>query len=65
MSLFHLIPHYKPKPFHSCLTDPLISHGRHFGRTVHALCNVKALITNGLLHMGELAQEPEEAFTLE
>ena len=30
---------------------------------MHALCNVQALLTNGLLRMGELADEPEEAFT--
>jgi hypothetical protein len=49
----------------SCLSDPLVSYGRHFGRTVHALANVQALVTNGLLRMGELAGEPEEAFTSE
>ena len=48
---------------YSCHSDPLIGHGRHFGRTVHALCNVNALITNGLLRLGELADEPEESFT--
>ena len=47
----------------SCHSDPLVGHGRHFGRTVHALCNVNALITNGLLRLGELADEPEESFT--
>lgn len=47
----------------SCHSDPLIGHGRHFGRTVHALCNVNALITNGLLRLGELADEPDESFT--
>ena len=31
----------------SCLSDPLIHHGRHFGRTVHALCNVRTLLKNG------------------
>ena len=51
--------------FGSCLTDPSISHGCHFGRTVYALCNVKALITNGLLRLGRLVDEPEETFTLE
>lgn len=45
--------------------DPLVSYGRHFGRTVHVLSNVKALITNGVLLMGELADEPEESFTAE
>jgi len=32
---------------------------------VHALCNVQALLTNGLLRIGELASEPEESFTHE
>lgn len=49
----------------SCHSDPLVSHGRHFGRTVHSLCNVQTLITNGLLRLGELAAEPEESFTAE
>lgn len=51
-------PRKKPR-----VTDPLVHHGRHFGRTIHALCNVDALIKNGLLRMGELADEPEETFT--
>jgi hypothetical protein len=50
---------------HSCRTDPLVHHGRHFGRTVHALCNISALMTNGLLYLGEQAEEPEESFTNE
>jgi hypothetical protein len=29
---------------------------------VHALCNVKALLTNGILRMRELADAPEESF---
>lgn len=49
----------------SCISDPLVHHGRHFGRTVHALCNVNALITNGILRLGELVDEPEESFTPE
>jgi hypothetical protein len=51
--------------FYSCLTDPLVSYGRHFNRTVHALSNIQVLITNGLLRAGELAGEPDEAFTAE
>lgn len=39
-------------------SDPLTHHGRHFGRTVHAMCNVQALITNGFLQMA--AEIPEE-----
>jgi hypothetical protein len=49
----------------SCTSDPLVHHGRHFGRTIHALTNIKALITNGLLRMDELAEQPEEFFTTE
>jgi len=48
-----------------CLTDPLVHHGRHFGRTVHSLCNVPALLTHGLLRLGEMAEEPEESFNYE
>ncbi|KIM86282.1 hypothetical protein PILCRDRAFT_65386, partial [Piloderma croceum F 1598] len=33
--------------------------------TVHALCNVKALLTHGILCMGDLADEPEENFNAE
>ncbi|KIM77880.1 hypothetical protein PILCRDRAFT_824854 [Piloderma croceum F 1598] len=48
-----------------CGTDPLVHHGRHFGRTVHALCSIHALLTNGMLRMGELAENPEDSFTHE
>ncbi|KAG2099567.1 uncharacterized protein F5147DRAFT_747266 [Suillus discolor] len=46
-------------------TDPLVHYSHHFGRTVHALCNFQALLTNGILRMGELADTPEENFTAE
>jgi len=48
-----------------CVADPLVHHGRHFGRTVHALCSVNALLTNGILRMGELADAAEDTFTHE
>lgn len=51
--------------FFRCIANPLIHFGRHFGRTIHALCNINALITNGLLRLSELADEPEETFTNE
>ncbi|KJA25460.1 hypothetical protein HYPSUDRAFT_134698 [Hypholoma sublateritium FD-334 SS-4] len=51
-------PRKKPRS-----TDPLVHHGRHFGRTIHALCNIQALINNGIVRMGERADEPEESFT--
>ena len=47
------------------MTDPLVHHGRHFGRTVHPLCNVTALVNNGLLYIGEFSGQPEESFTHE
>ena len=50
---------------YSSTADPLVSYGHHFGRTVHTLANIKALITNGILCLGELADEPEESFTTE
>ncbi|KAH6890744.1 hypothetical protein BKA70DRAFT_1068276, partial [Coprinopsis sp. MPI-PUGE-AT-0042] len=31
-----------------CQTDPLVHHGRHFGRTIQAFCRVQTLIKNGL-----------------
>jgi len=49
----------------SCGTDPLIHHGRHFGRTVHALCTISALINNGVLRMGELAEQPDRIYSKE
>jgi hypothetical protein len=57
LHVYNLIP--------SCHSDPLVSQGRHFGRTVHALCNVRTILTNGLLRLGELADEPDETFSLE
>jgi hypothetical protein len=33
--------------------DMLVHHGRHFGRTVYAMCNVRSLITNTVLRLGE------------
>ncbi|KJA19284.1 hypothetical protein HYPSUDRAFT_143937 [Hypholoma sublateritium FD-334 SS-4] len=51
-------PRKKPRT-----TDPLVHHGRHFGRSIHALCNIHALINNGIIRMGERSEEPEEAFT--
>jgi hypothetical protein len=43
----------------------LIGYGRHFGRTVHALCSIQSLLKNGILRLGEQADEPEESFTTE
>ena len=34
-------------------SNPLVHHGRHFGRTVYTMCNVRSLITNGLHRLEE------------
>lgn len=46
-------------------TDPLVHHGRHFGRTVHALCTVRTLLNNGIIRMRNLTQKPENTFSQE
>jgi hypothetical protein len=43
--------------------DPLVHHGRHFCRTVHAMCNIHALLTQSIIRVVE--QTPEEDLTLE
>ena len=39
--------------------DPLVHHGHHFGRAVHAFCNVQTLVMNGLQAMSDDALEDE------
>jgi hypothetical protein len=48
-------------------TDPLVHHGRHFGRAHHAFCSINTLLNNGIQRMGvrELEGEPEETLTPE
>ena len=48
---------------YSCIMDPLVYHGHHFGHTVHTLCNIHTLLTNGILQLVELANRPAESFT--
>ncbi|KAG1851802.1 hypothetical protein C8R48DRAFT_749959 [Suillus tomentosus] len=43
-------------------SNPLVLHGRHFGRTVFALCNYPALLTAGILRLEELQDSPLEDF---
>ncbi|KAI0058490.1 hypothetical protein BV25DRAFT_1919198 [Artomyces pyxidatus] len=46
-------------------TDPLVFHGRHFGRTIHAMANVKALFQEALSLMAEEGEVPDEERTIE
>jgi len=43
--------------FISTTQDPLVHHGRHFGRAMHAFCNVQMLITNGLAYMADVDED--------
>ncbi|KAF8221164.1 hypothetical protein L208DRAFT_1329803, partial [Tricholoma matsutake] len=46
-------------------SDPLVHYGQHFGRAVHAMCSMQALLTNGILCMGEEGEVIEESLTPE
>ncbi|KAG1888384.1 hypothetical protein F4604DRAFT_2032929 [Suillus subluteus] len=46
-------------------SDPLVSHGRHFGQTVFALCNYPSLLTNGILRLEQLEDTPLEDISAE
>lgn len=48
-----------------CTTDPLVHHGRHFGRTVHAMTNVSALVNNALARLVELEDNPDKELSRE
>jgi hypothetical protein len=43
----------------------LVHHGRHFGRTVHAMCNIQALVTNDILRAAGDGEVVGETLTLE
>ncbi|KAG2739370.1 hypothetical protein P692DRAFT_20881875 [Suillus brevipes Sb2] len=47
------------------LSDLLVSHGRHFGRTVFALCNYPSLLTNGILRLEQMENTALEDFSAE
>ncbi|KAG1842189.1 hypothetical protein DFJ58DRAFT_666086 [Suillus subalutaceus] len=49
----------------SSLSDLLVSHGRHFARTVFALCNYPSLLTNGILRLEQMEDTPLEDFSAE
>ena len=65
--IFEISPYCQiDKRIFSRATDPLVHHGRHFGRSIHALCNMHALINNGIIRIGERADDSDsEEFTLQ
>ena len=46
-------------------SNPLVHHGHYFGRTVHAMWNVQALVMNNLLRMADGVEVAEELLTPE
>jgi hypothetical protein len=50
---------------HNSLSDPLLSHGHHFGRTVFTLCNYPSLLTNGILRLEQIEDVLLEDFPAE
>ncbi|KAG1894275.1 uncharacterized protein F5891DRAFT_1131003 [Suillus fuscotomentosus] len=52
-------------PHKNSSSDPLVSHGHHFGQTVFALCNYPALLTNGILRLEQIKDIPLEDFPAE
>ncbi|KAG1889785.1 uncharacterized protein F5891DRAFT_965120 [Suillus fuscotomentosus] len=59
-SALHLSPRKK-----ATSSNPLVLHGRHFGRTVFALCNYPALLTSGILRLEDLQDTPIEDYPAE
>ncbi|KAN0079960.1 hypothetical protein V8E55_009526 [Tylopilus felleus] len=47
------------------MQDPLVHHGHHFGRVVHAFCTIQTLITNGIVILTELDGENLELPTVQ
>ncbi|KAI6012831.1 hypothetical protein EDC04DRAFT_2870886 [Pisolithus marmoratus] len=45
--------------------DPLVHCGRHFGRAVHAFCNVPMLLTNGIILLSEGGSDTLESLTVD
>ncbi|RDB29854.1 hypothetical protein Hypma_014050, partial [Hypsizygus marmoreus] len=46
-----LLTNYSSRCPFSATADPLVHHGRHFGRAIFAFCNIKSLLVNGLIRM--------------
>ena len=49
----------------SCKGDPLVHHGRHFCWTIHALCNIYALLMQSVIRETERSEYTDEDLTAE
>lgn len=66
LNTYHKISRSKCTLCFRCFTDPLVHHGRHFGRTVHAMCNFYTLINNGITRIIEQEESDDDiSLTLE
>ncbi|KAF8833338.1 hypothetical protein BDN67DRAFT_992856 [Paxillus ammoniavirescens] len=54
------VPNVSPSALHT-VQDPLVHHGWHFGRAMHAFCNVQTLMTNTLAFLAEQADKGIES----
>ncbi|KAJ3522177.1 hypothetical protein NMY22_g12000 [Coprinellus aureogranulatus] len=48
-------------PKKQCRTDPLVGHGKHFGRTIRTFCHIQTIISQGLsrtmhLELGRISE---------
>lgn len=57
-----IIDTYELTFWFSHATDPLLHYGRHFGRTVHALCTVSSILTNGVLRITDDDDRADEEY---
>lgn len=54
VSLFHYFLSQTSFNIFSAQMDPIVGYGKHFGRTVSAMTDISALITNGLNRMVDM-----------
>jgi hypothetical protein len=53
---YHCIVCVRLHPYRRSVSDPLVGHGRHFRRTVHAMVQVSVLVRNGIERSIELEE---------
>ncbi|KZP11823.1 hypothetical protein FIBSPDRAFT_898713 [Athelia psychrophila] len=54
-----------PEKKYSTTTNPLTHYGRHFCRTVHAMCNIQALLTAAIIRVAQFETRPLEEYSFE
>jgi hypothetical protein len=54
------ICHYMLTVRYRSTQDPLVHHGRHFGRTIHTFCDVHMLLLNAITRLGESFSDEDQ-----